>query len=1631
MAATDTTKLIIELQTILRGLSETLRGLDQIKKKLDSVASVKINQQSAQATDRAAASAQRLANQQQKLSIQSQELANRQERARQVSDRLASSAQRLTIAQQRANNALGQADRHVQFFRSMETAAAAADKHIEFFRNHERFLRSSPGIADAHVKDFKRITAAAEDMDSHVQFFREHEHRLAQAPQLDAHVKAFRALEEQTRAASERLVGFGNSLRSIGQGLSTVGATLSVAVTAPLVALGAASVSAAVQMDSLRRGLTAIVGSSAEAGRQLTRLTEIAKLPGIGFQEAIQGSIRLQAVGFSAQEAERALRQFSNAVALTGGGRDELERVTVQLGQLAAKGKVLSQDLRPIIEAAPAVGRALLQAFGTVNASDIEALGLTTKEFFDALVGQLEQLPRAAAGAKNSFENFRDTLFRAGAAVGEALLPPLIRLVEVAGPIITRLADIFKSLPEPVQVIVVAVGGLVAALGPVLFIVGQLTTGVGRLLVGLGQLNLLGLLPTIKNLKLLATGALAAAEAEEVLASATAATLAAIGGIVAVVTAAIAAYATYNAFQKDGIALGKEQVDALDEQIKGLKEQASFLGSLQGGVERTADQQQRLLEIYNLLNTQAQVRITAIDDESKRLVVLRAELEKLIQLREQERVQQAANLAGQIANTLQQVAANEQEIDSITARIQSNARLIESLQSTGTITAENSRKLAEQGITFSDVNAAVGALQAESGQLVEQQKLLREATTKLNGEAREEVQEMHVLERQTGLTAEQLLKAAKSMGVFRGDIQQTLVLLRQYTADTEAATSATDAFSRALQQQTSDLLKAGDEADDAAKKRKGLISAAGALAREASDSFEGALKTFRAFVAAQPELRAALQREAQIEGKSFDEFVQKSLEKAFGRGGRDKSGTSLRNAQEELAKALAAVQLASSEEQVRIEKEKNDQFLAAQETAQKLQLISYREFLETRADLATASIREQIGLQNEVVKAAQQAQLRLVAAAQVPGIPVAERVRRQAQAAKANEEEIKARAKLNDLTAKREQIEVELGQTLRVLQFEQVKDIRQLDIQFAELQGHIEDALNAATVEKFREKLTDLALTQDRLNKQLKQAQREGNADRAAQLTQAIRINQSQIDAIQLIVQQERASNNLAAAQELVRRAKEKQADLESQLSFEVENRGLKEEEAIRRRLEGEQRLAASLQLARYVVRDTVAALQAQGVEPPRALVEFVRDINASLRGLGELSFREQFRLAQKEFDRFNDERLRKIADVERAVRERDIAEAEGLLLIRRINEQYSADLEQQVALLKQIATQSNDASLQRQAQSAEETVKDATAQLADFNRQLRSASIDALQEGFTNFFVSLTDRTKTAKDKLLDLVNSVSARIQQVIAENLSKKLIESIFGDGKATGGIIASVRRLLGLGGGGGIGSVGGLGGVAAAQSGAAAASTALVTGATTAATALVTGGTTAGTTLAATITAAATAFSAAVVAAGAAFAAAVAASSSAQAVSAIGSGIGNFALGGLLPAIPGGQVVRVAEAGFPEAVLTTDPRHAARQVAILRQFLQETRGLGGRIRSFAMGGFTDRIDISAPNVSLSNTGIGELAVAGAPSTMRLRQVLVDQRDWRNEINSPEGEQVLVDFLYKKQHVIRKLSGGGGGR
>src|SRR5690606_14396206 len=105
----------------------------------------------------------------------------------------------------------------------------------------------------------------------------------------------------------------------LGRDIRQVGRDLTLFVTAPIVGVGVGAIRSAAQIDALERGLAAIVGSAAEARRQLVDLEEVAELPGIGFREAVRGAANLQLLKLSADETTRAVRAVGEAVARHGG----------------------------------------------------------------------------------------------------------------------------------------------------------------------------------------------------------------------------------------------------------------------------------------------------------------------------------------------------------------------------------------------------------------------------------------------------------------------------------------------------------------------------------------------------------------------------------------------------------------------------------------------------------------------------------------------------------------------------------------------------------------------------------------------------------------------------------------------------------------------------------------------------------------------------------------------------------------------------------------------------------------------------------------------------------------------------------------------------------------------------------------------------------------------------------------------------------------------------------------------------------------------------------------------------------------------------------------------------------------
>lgn len=293
---------------------------------------------------------------------------------------------------------------------------------------------------------------------------------------------------------------FERSLKTIGRNITAfsqkslaIGRGISLGFTAPLMAIGATAVNAAADFDSLERALSGIMGGANAAAGEMMKLKEAARLPGLGFEEAVRGSVNLQAVGLSADEARKTLIGFGTAIAASGGGAVNLASVTKQLTQMISKNRILQEDFGILQENVPLIGDALEKAFGTRNIETVRNTGIAAKDFNLQLVNALQTLPAvqaATGGLRNNIDNFKDSLKFTQVELGKAILKniDLEGALASISTIIEGMLNYWGSLSDEMQSNIITSAKYIAIAGGVLWIVGQLASAYGTITMMIGNL---------------------------------------------------------------------------------------------------------------------------------------------------------------------------------------------------------------------------------------------------------------------------------------------------------------------------------------------------------------------------------------------------------------------------------------------------------------------------------------------------------------------------------------------------------------------------------------------------------------------------------------------------------------------------------------------------------------------------------------------------------------------------------------------------------------------------------------------------------------------------------------------------------------------------------------------------------------------------------------------------------------------------------------------------------------------------------------------------------------------------------------------------------------------------------------
>jgi hypothetical protein len=148
------------------------------------------------------------------------------------------------------------------------------------------------------------------------------------------------------------------------------------------------------------------------------------------------------------------------------------------------------------------------------------------------------------------------------------------------------------------------------------------------------------------------------------------------------------------------------------------------------------------------------------------------------------------------------------------------------------------------------------------------------------------------------------------------------------------------------------------------------------------------------------------------------------------------------------------------------------------------------------------------------------------------------------------------------------------------------------------------------------------------------------------------------------------------------------------------------------------------------------------------------------------------------------------------------------------------------------------------------------------------------------------------------------------------------------------------------------------------------------------------------------------------------------------SAAAGAIGKFETGGDVPATSGGRQIIVAEGGFDEMVVTTDPRYAARTSNLLATFIERT----GILPRFSAGSFALSVANSIASVPRLAAGAivpapspAHLATATAGSSFSVRNVnLFDPADLLDALQTSGGERVVLNVISQNPQRFRAALG-----
>jgi len=268
--------------------------------------------------------------------------------------------------------------------------------------------------------------------------------------------------------AEKQLDGIANKLETIGTQL--------MKVSGVAIGLGTAGIAYNAQIEQYQVALTTLTGSAEEADRVIKGINEDASKSSFGVDALIDANKYLIAAGVNGDESRTVINALGNAIAATGGGNSELQRMAQNLQQIKNVGKASSQDIKQFANAGINIYGLLAETTGKtvdqVKNLDVsyelltEALMKASEEggkYYGAMEAQSQTLSGSVQKLKDDFTSLLGELTA-------ELLPVIKEIINYMKQWVQRI----KEMDPQQKKMITKIGLVVAAAGPFVLVLAKL-----------------------------------------------------------------------------------------------------------------------------------------------------------------------------------------------------------------------------------------------------------------------------------------------------------------------------------------------------------------------------------------------------------------------------------------------------------------------------------------------------------------------------------------------------------------------------------------------------------------------------------------------------------------------------------------------------------------------------------------------------------------------------------------------------------------------------------------------------------------------------------------------------------------------------------------------------------------------------------------------------------------------------------------------------------------------------------------------------------------------------------------------------------------------------------------------------